>query len=114
MMALALMMPLLVIYAMLVGLFGGWLVGVGMLDLTSTAYIGETQSALGLLDLSIGVFKGVVFGLLVAVFGCLRGMQCGTSSAAVGLAATSAVVTGIVAIIVTDAVFAVVTNILGI
>jgi phospholipid/cholesterol/gamma-HCH transport system permease protein len=114
MVALAAMMPLLVIYSDLIGLFGGWLVGVGMLDLTSTAYIGRTQEALDLTDLSIGLVKGVVFGLLVAISGCLRGMQCGTSSAAVGLAATSAVVTGIVAIVSTDAVFAVVTNILGI
>jgi len=114
MLALALMMPLLVIYADIIGLFGGWLVGVGMLDLTSTAYIGQTQGALGLTDIAIGLIKGVVFGLLVAVAGCLRGMQCGSSSAAVGLATTSAVVTGIVAIIVTDAVFAVITNNLGI
>jgi phospholipid/cholesterol/gamma-HCH transport system permease protein len=114
MVALAAMMPLLVIYATLVGIFGGWLVGVGMLDLTSAAYIGRTQEAVGLGDLSIGLIKGVVFGVLVAVAGCLRGMQCGSSSAAVGLAATSAVVTGIVAVIVTDAVFAVVTNVLGI
>lgn len=114
MVALALMMPLLVIYADIIGLFGGWLVGVGMLDLTSTAYIGQTQGALGLTDIAIGLVKGVVFGLLVAVAGCLRGMQCGNSSAAVGLAATSAVVTGIVAVITTDAVFAVVTNVLGI
>ncbi len=114
MVALAAMMPLLVIYATLVGLFGGWLVGVGMLDLTSTAYISQSQSAVGLTDLSLGLIKGVVFGFLVAIAGCLRGMQSGSSSAAVGLAATSAVVTGIVAIIVTDAVFAVVTNVIGI
>ena len=84
------------------------------LDLTSTAYINQTQGAVGLTDLSLGLIKGVVFGVLVAVAGCMRGMQSGSSSAAVGLAATSAVVTGIVAIIVTDAVFAVVTNVLGI
>ncbi len=114
MLALALMMPLLVIYSDFIGLFGGWLVGVGMLDLTSTAYIGQTQGAIGLVDFGIGLVKGVIFGILVAVAGCMRGMQCGRSSAAVGVAATSAVVTGIVAIISTDAIFAVITNVLGI
>jgi phospholipid/cholesterol/gamma-HCH transport system permease protein len=65
-------------------------------------------------DFATGIFKSAVFGILVAVAGCLRGMQCGRSSAAVGVAATSAVVTGIVMIIVADAVFTVLFNILGI
>jgi phospholipid/cholesterol/gamma-HCH transport system permease protein len=55
-----------------------------------------------------------VFGVLVAIAGCLRGMQCGRSSAAVGLAATSAVVTGIVFIIVSDAILTVIYNVLGV
>ena len=58
--------------------------------------------------------KAVVFGVLVAVAGCLRGMQCGNSSQAVGMAATSAVVTSIVLIIVADGLFAVILNVLGI
>ena len=65
-------------------------------------------------DFFIGVSKSAVFGVLVALVGCLRGMQSGRSAAAVGLAATSAVVTSIVLIIVVDAIFAVMTNILGI
>jgi phospholipid/cholesterol/gamma-HCH transport system permease protein len=54
-----------------------------------------------------------VFGALVALAGCLRGMQCGRSSAAVGWAATSAVVTGIVLIVVADALMTVIFNIVG-
>ena len=54
-----------------------------------------------------------MFGVLVAFAGCLRGMQCGRCSAAVGLAATSAVVTGIVLIIISDAILTVVYNALG-
>jgi phospholipid/cholesterol/gamma-HCH transport system permease protein len=71
----------------------------------------------GALDVSqvlIGLSKSVVFGILVAVAGCLRGMQAGRSAAGVGDAATAAVVTGILYIIVTDAAFAVVLSILGI
>lgn len=113
MIALALMMPLLVLYANLVGILGGLVIGVGMLDLSPTLYWNQTQNALGFDDLAIGLAKSVVFGILVALAGCLRGIQCGRSSAAVGVAATSAVVTGIVAIIVADALFAVLTHIVG-
>ncbi len=114
MLALAIMMPLLCIYADLLGILGGAVVGVGLLDLSITQYVSRTQIAVGLGDIAVGLVKGALFGILVALAGCMRGMQCGRSSAAVGLAATSAVVTGIVFIIVTDAIFAVVTNILGV
>jgi phospholipid/cholesterol/gamma-HCH transport system permease protein len=114
MMALMLMMPLLVLYADLMGMLGGMVVGVGMLDLGVFEYIEQTKRSVSLTRVKIGLVKGVVFGVLVAVAGCLRGMQCGNSSQAVGMAATSAVVTSIVLIIVTDGLFAVVLNVLGI
>jgi len=114
MLALMLMMPLLTIYANVVGILGGAVVGVNMLDLGATQYFNQTQTALGTEDFAVGLFKGSVFGVLIAIAGCMRGMQSGHSSAAVGVAATSAVVTGIVFIIVTDGIFAVVFNALGI
>ena len=114
MLALMLMMPLLTIYANIVGILGGAVVGVTMLDLGATQYFNQTQAALGTEDFAVGLFKGSVFGVLIAIAGCMRGMQSGRSSAAVGVAATSAVVTGIVFIIVTDGIFAVVFNALGI
>ena len=114
MLALVLMMPLLCIYANLMGILGGVVVGTGMLDLTLTEYVNETVQAVGLFDFGIGIFKGGVFGVLVALAGCLRGIQCGRSAQAVGAAATSAVVMGIVLIIVADGMFAVITNALGI
>lgn len=114
MLALILMMPLLCIYADVMGILGGWIVGVGTLNLTSTAYWTETRLAVDLSDFAIGLVKSVVFGAIVAIAGCLRGLQSGRNAAAVGDAATAAVVTGIVGIIVADAVFAVVTNALGI
>lgn len=113
MLALILMMPLLCLYADLVGMLGGLLVGVGMLDITFIEYFNQTVEAVGLNDIALGVIKSAVFGVLVALSGCLRGMQSGRSASAVGVAATSAVVTAIVCIIVTDAVFAVITNIVG-
>jgi len=114
MIALILMMPLLAIYADLMGILGGGLVGVGLLKITVTQYINETLNAVHLLDFAVGIVKSAVFGVLVALSGCMRGIQCGRSASAVGLAATSAVVTSIVLIIITDGIFAVLTNALGI
>lgn len=112
--ALVLMMPLLCLYSDLVGVLGGAAIGVGMLDLSWTTYLRETSNAISLGDVFGGVFKASVYGVLIALAGCLRGMQCGNSSSAVGDAATSAVVTGIVAIVVACGIFAVVFYVLGI
>jgi phospholipid/cholesterol/gamma-HCH transport system permease protein len=112
--ALVLMMPLLCLYADFVGVLGGATVGMGMLDLSWTTYVRETVHAVGLTDLFGGVFKSAMYGVLVALSGCLRGIQCGNSSSAVGDAATSAVVTGIVAIVAACGIFAVVFYVLGI
>jgi phospholipid/cholesterol/gamma-HCH transport system permease protein len=114
MLALILMMPLLCIYADAMGILGGALVGVAMLDLTITEYFIETQGAIDMVDIMVGVVKSAVFGVLVALAGCLRGIQCGRSAQAVGLATTSAVVMGIVFIIVTDGIFSVITEAVGI
>ncbi|NIO06477.1 MAG: hypothetical protein GTO40_00270 [Deltaproteobacteria bacterium] len=114
MVALILMMPLLCLYSDLMGILGGAAVGIGMLDLSWTTYYRQTAGAADLTDLFGGVFKASVYGVLIAISGCLRGLQCGNSASAVGDAATSAVVTGIVFIIAACAVFSVVFYILGI
>jgi phospholipid/cholesterol/gamma-HCH transport system permease protein len=114
MLALSLMMPLLVCYADLIGMLGGAAVGIGMLGQGPRLYWEETRGAIGLLDIGLGVGKGLVFGILVALAGCMRGMTSGRDAAAVGQAATSAVVLGIVWIIALDGILAVVTNVLGI
>ena len=113
MIALVLMMPLLTLYADVVGIVGGAFVSVTMLGLSLSQYVNETRHILTLTDFAMGLIKSAVFGVLVAFAGCLRGMQCGRSSAAVGMAVTSAVVTGIVFIIVSDAILTVVYNALG-
>jgi len=114
MLALALMMPLLCLYANLMGILGGMVVGVGMLDIGFIQYYNETAKAVNLWNLGIGLLSGIVFGMIVALSGCMRGMQCGRSASAVGDAATSAVVTAIVGIIVSTAVITVLCDILGI
>ncbi|WP_235269857.1 MlaE family ABC transporter permease [Geoalkalibacter subterraneus] len=112
--ALTLMMPLLCLYADLMGILGGLLVGVTMLDLNVMEYLEMTKNTVRLKDFWVGLFHSAVFGVLVALSGCLRGIQCGRSASAVGDAATSAVVTSIVNIIVATAVITVICNILGI
>jgi phospholipid/cholesterol/gamma-HCH transport system permease protein len=112
--ALGLMMPLLALYANCVGILGGMLVAAGILQIPPTAYWIETQSIVDLSDVSTGLFKALSFGLLIGLAGCLRGLQAERSAAGVGRAATSAVVTAILLIIVSDAFFAVAFNILGV
>jgi len=92
---------------------GGAFVGATMLHISIGTYIRETANAVTLTEILGGVFKAAVYGVIIGVAGCLRGFQCGDSSSAVGDAATSAVVTGIVYVIVACGMFAFIFNILG-
>jgi phospholipid/cholesterol/gamma-HCH transport system permease protein len=112
--ALCLMMPLLCLYSDLMGILGGAAVGLGMLDLSWTTYYHQTINAITLTALFGGIFKGVTYGVLIALSGCLRGMQCGGSASAVGEAATSAVVTSIVLIVTACGALSVVFYIIGV
>ncbi len=114
MLALALMMPLLCLYANVMGILGGLVVGVGVLDISLVQYYQRTVAAVRLWDLGIGIFSGIVFGVIIALAGCMRGMECGRSASAVGDAATSAVVTAIVGMTISTAVITVICNLLGI
>jgi phospholipid/cholesterol/gamma-HCH transport system permease protein len=103
MIALIIMMPLLCIYADLMG----------MLGINPIEYLNRTQETLTLTTLWIGLFHSAVFGVLVALAGCLRGMQCGRSASDVGNAATSAVVTSIISIIVATAIITFMCEVIG-
>jgi len=112
--ALIFVMPLLCLYADLMGIIGGALVTVSFFEVSFVEYINRTINAIHMLDLSVGVFKCAVFGVLIALSGCMRGMQCGRSASAVGKAATSAVVTCIVFIVMADSTMTLICNRLGI
>lgn len=114
MLALIIMMPVLCVYADVMGILGGLIVGTVMLDLNPIVYLTQTKAALNLTNVWIGLVHSAVFGVIVALAGCLRGMQCGRSAQAVGYATTSAVVTGIVSIIMATAVITIICNVLGI
>lgn len=101
--ALTLMIPLLTLYADLMGILGGAFVGMSMLDISPATYFVQTASAVHLSDAVKGLIKSVCFGALIGYAGCLRGLECGRSAQAVGRATTSAVVTSIVLIVIADA-----------
>ncbi len=112
--ALCLTMPLLCIYADFMGILGGGIVSATMLDISFFQYFQQIQGFVPLKHFIIGIVKAGVFGVLVATAGCFRGLQCGRSASSVGFAATSAVVTSIVLIVVADAVITVICQVIGV
>jgi phospholipid/cholesterol/gamma-HCH transport system permease protein len=107
------MLPLLTMFNLLFGLIGCGLV-MTTWDVPISTYIERISAAATLGDIIGGLVKTFVFGTLIAGIGCLRGLQTGTGPSAVGDSATRAVVSGIIAIVVADGVFAVVYYFLGI
>jgi len=114
MLALMLMMPLLAIYANVLGMLGGAVIGVFMLDLGPSEYWHQTTSSIGIQSFAAGMIKAVVFGVLVTAIGCLRGLETGQGARAVGESATSAVVSGIVLITMADGILSVIYYVLDI
>ncbi|WP_175469401.1 MlaE family ABC transporter permease [Desulfoluna spongiiphila] len=113
-MALVITMPLLCLYSDVLGIGGGMAIGVGMLDISWEQYWHQTQAALNITQFLHGIVKSGLYGIIIALAGCYCGMRCGRSASAVGEAATRAVVSAIVGIIITDGLIAVVTSILGV
>jgi phospholipid/cholesterol/gamma-HCH transport system permease protein len=105
--ATVLVLPLLTLFSSIFAIAGGLFIGVFMLDLTMGAYINQTLEILTLFEVLWGLMKSVVFAALIAWVGCLRGFQASGGAAAVGNAATSAVVSSIFLIILFDSIFAV-------
>jgi phospholipid/cholesterol/gamma-HCH transport system permease protein len=99
--------PILTLFSDIFAILGGLVVGVFILDLTVSAYISETINTLTVFDVSWGISKSGVFALLISWIGCLRGFQVKGGPASVGHSTTSAVVSGIFLIIVSDALFTV-------
>lgn len=102
------MVPLLTLFSDLFAILGGMVIGVSMLDLSAGKYMTQTIETLSLFEFAWGSAKSMVFAALVAWTGCLRGFQARGGAAAVGNAATSAVVSAIFLIILFDSIFAVI------
>ncbi len=114
MLGLVIMMPLLCLYADILGILGGAMISIFGMGLSFTEYWNQTINAISMADINIGLLKSFIFGLVIAITGCMNGIQSGRSASAVGDATTAAVVAGIVFIIVIDGLFAIVTSVLGI
>jgi phospholipid/cholesterol/gamma-HCH transport system permease protein len=111
--ALVIMVPLLTVYAGVLGVIGGGVVGVALLDLPLTAYYTQTINAISLEHLAGGLLKAASYGALVGMAGCFEGLRAERSSAGVGNAATTAVVNSIVLVISACGIYAVLFYFLG-
>jgi phospholipid/cholesterol/gamma-HCH transport system permease protein len=112
--ALVVMMPLLCIFSDVIGICGGMFASIAMLNMNISQYFTQTKSAIALNDVFCGLSKSIVFAILIASIGCLKGMRCGRDSESVGKVTTSAVVISITSVIIADAVFALIFNAVGI
>lgn len=112
--SLALMTPFLSLYAVFFGIIGGAVIAQIMLGISFTQFLTETKSILTPMQFGLGAIKSFVYGILVAFAGCLHGIHCGKSASAVGTATTSAVVMGIVSVVMAAAVLTYIYNVLGV
>ncbi|MBN8548398.1 MAG: ABC transporter permease [Deltaproteobacteria bacterium] len=95
-------MPLLNAIFIAIGIFGGYVVGVGLLGLSSGTFISEMESAVGRVDIYSGFIKSCVFGLIFGWVSCYKGFTCGFGAVGVNRATTQSVVTASVAVLVVD------------
>ena len=107
--ALTLMLPFLCLFADLMGIAGGMLVGIYYLNLTFLEFYQQLIRTTKVADLTVGLFTCLVFGVLVSACGCYQGLYCSRSAEGVGKAATEAVVNSIVCIVLATAVITIVT-----
>ncbi|MDR3531256.1 MAG: ABC transporter permease [Rhodopila sp.] len=112
--ALVFTMPFLYLYGCLVGMLGGFTVSIAMLNITPAGYLLQTLDAVPLDQFVFGFLKCIAFAVLIGVTSCRIGLKAGRSAADVGVAATRAVVIGIVGVIALDAIFAVIADVVGI
>ena len=103
--ALAVMLPVLTVYADLIGIFGGFLICVYKLNINAQMYINMTLDALVVKDIMTGLIKTVFFGMIIALVGCYEGLRTKGGAEGVGRATTLSVVTSFILIIATDCFF---------
>jgi len=112
--ALMIMLPILVFYADLMGLLGGMVMAITVLDISLTTFLKQLQSGVNLTTFIIGMVKAPVFAFLIALVGCFEGFNVSGSAESVGQKTTASVVEGIFLVIVFDAAFSILFSVLGI
>jgi phospholipid/cholesterol/gamma-HCH transport system permease protein len=103
--AAVLMVPLLTLFADMLGILGGGLTMISF-NIPIQTYLRQVDNLVTMKDLWAGMAKAPVFAILIAGVGCLRGLQTQTGASAVGISATRAVVSGIILIVIVDGIFA--------
>lgn len=103
--AFAFMLPLLTLYADIIGIVGGYLICVYRLGIRSSMYWHLTFTSLQIKDVTTGLIKTIVFGIIIAMVGCMEGMRVEGGAEGVGKATTKSVVMSFILIIAADCVF---------
>ncbi len=112
--ALLVSMPLLCAFADALGILGGFIIGAGLFDISAALYLSQSLEMLSLADFLVGIFKSLVFAVLIGLIGCHYGLISGRNAQAVGQAATGAVVSILVSLVVSDALITLIFTRLGI
>ncbi len=100
--AATLMLPVLAFIGDVIGIMGGFLVGVARLDFNPTTYIATTREFLEIGDVTSGLIKAAVFGFIIALMGCYNGYMSGRGAQGVGRATTNAVVSASILILASN------------
>jgi len=103
--ALLLMVPALTLISDFMGILGGWLLAVTVLDINAESYYQQTISAVLLKDISTGLLKSGVFAVIITLTGCYQGFRVSGGAEEVGRRTTASVVASIFLVIVTDCFF---------
>ena len=93
-------LPILVLIGDVIGIMGGWIIGVYQLGFNSAIYIDRTIEYLEIIDIFQGIVKAIVFGFIISLMGCYQGFNCGQGAQGVGKATTNAVVTSSILILI--------------
>ncbi len=96
----AICLPFLVLIGNIIGIMGGWIIGITQLEFNSNIYIDRTIEYLQIIDVVQGLVKATVFGFVITIMGCYQGFNCGQGAQGVGKATTNAVVSASILILI--------------
>ncbi len=112
--ALVIALPLLAFFSDIMGLLGGAMISLSLLDVSPLQYLERVRKAVDGWDLFVGLFKAPIFAFFIGVIGCMHGLRVTGSAESVGQETTRAVVKAIFLVIVLDALFSILFEQLGI
>ncbi len=110
---LVIVLPLLTILGSVVGIVGGWLVGVLSLGLTTQGFLSQTREALTAWDIESGLWMSLAFAIAIGLIACQQGFAATGGAQGVGRRTTRTVVASLFAIVLIDAVFTVIYRVFG-